>query len=118
MKPLIEEHDWDRFMRLRQRLFKAIKECLEIDGHYKSYEGRFDIDYSLPNYFEDGEREPQGSIHLACYLIGPNRGEDWYGKTFHDVLLRMEKDVTVWLDDHDDWLETYEPWEDEDFESV
>jgi len=101
----IVEEDWDRFMRLRERLFKAIKECLEIDSHCKSYEGRLDVELSLPNYFEEGEQEPTWGIHLACYLIGPSRGEDWYGKSFRETLLRAEKDVIEWLDDHDEWLE-------------
>ena len=101
----IKEEDWNRFLRLRERLFKAIKESLEIDGHCKSYEGRFDIEVSLPNYFEEGEREPLWCLHLACYLIGPRRGEDWYGDSFHSILKSAEKDLINWLDDHDDWME-------------
>ena len=102
----IAEEDWDRFLRLRERLFKAIKECLEVDNYCKSYEGRFDIELSLPNYFEaEEEHGPTWSIHIACYLVGPSRGEDWYGKTFREALLCTEKDIIVWLDDHDEWLE-------------
>jgi len=104
LKYKIDEEDWDRFMRLRSKLFKAIKESLEIDNYCKSYEGRFDIEMSLPNYFEGGEQPPTWGIHLACYVIGPNRGEDWYGDTFREALLRAEKDIVEWIADHDDWM--------------
>lgn len=103
----IDEEDWDRFLRLRTRVFKAIKECLEVDGHCKSYEGRFDIELSLPNYFEEGEQPPTWSIHFACYLICPSRGEDWYGETFREAFLKAEKDIVEWLKDHDDWLKNW-----------
>ena len=100
---IIDNVEWERFLELRQRLFKAIKECLEIDGHCKSYEGRLDIEYSLPNYFEKGEREAVWRIHLACYLVGPSRGTDWHGETFSDALFKMEQDINEWVKQHNEW---------------
>jgi len=98
---------WKRLIDLRERVFTAIKECLEVDGHCKSYEGRFDIRYSLPNYFQDEGGEPDWSIHFACYLIGPSRGEDWYGSSFKEVVDKVERDINVWLGWHDEWLVRY-----------
>lgn len=103
---IIDYNEWKTFLELRERLFKAIKENLEIDSYCKPYEGRFDITYSLPNYFEeqDGEKGQWG-IHVACYLVGPSRGEDWYGETFGDALFKAEQDINEWLKDHEEWLE-------------
>lgn len=104
----INSISWTRFLTLRKRLFKAIKESLEVDGHYKSYEGRFDITFSLPNYFEELEDNPKAEwcVHLACYVIGPTRGRDWVGETFDEALGAMEKDINEWLEDHEEWMAT------------
>ena len=102
---VIDHVEWNRFLELRQRLFKALKECLEVDEYCKPYEGGFDVEYSLPNYFDEGERNPVWRIHLSCYLVGPSRGTDWHGETFGDALFKMEQDVNQWLKDHDAWLE-------------
>jgi len=106
-KPEIRDEDWNRFLRLRECLFKAIGESLEIGGHCKSYEGRFDIEVSLPNYFEGDEKKPMWCLHLACYLIGSHRGVDWYGESFHSVLKSAEKDLIDWLENHKEWMDQF-----------
>ena len=105
----ISSVSWTRFLTLRKRLFKAIKETIEDPrSSWKSYEGRFDISYSLPNYFEELEDNPKAEwcIHLACYVIGPTRGRDWVGETFDEALDAMENDVNEWLEDHEEWMAT------------
>jgi len=98
---------WSRFLKLRERLFKAIKEWLEMGGYCRPYEGRFDIEFLLPSYPEKG-KEAIWRIHLMCYLVGPLRGHDWEGETFEEAFLLAERDIAGWLDGHDDWLKRYE----------
>jgi hypothetical protein len=99
---------WLRFLDLRQRLFKAIKETIEDpDATWKSYEGALYIEYCLPNYFEELDEKPaKWIIHLSCYLIGPTRGSDWEGETFEDALDQAEADINEWLEDHEEWMAT------------
>ncbi len=100
----IEDEDWDRFMRLRARLFKSIKECLEVDSCHKPSEGYLRIGLTLPDYFEDGQTDPEWYLYLVCSLIGPHRDAEWYGNSFHSLLKNAEKDIISWLDGHDEWL--------------
>ena len=100
---------WLRFLDLRQKLFKAIKEVTEDSrSTWKSYEGRFDITFSLPNYFEEQESDAKAEwcIHLACYVIGPSRGSDWIGETFEEALDAAENDINIWLIEHEKWMTT------------
>ena len=105
----INNTSWVRFLVLRKRLFKAIKEVIEDPrSSWKSYEGRFDITFSLPNYFEELEDnlKAEWNIHLACYVIGGSRGHDWVGANFDEALDKMEKDINMWLEDHEEWMTT------------
>ena len=105
----INSVSWTRFLTLRKRLFKAIKETIEDPrSTWKSYEGRFDITFSLPGYFEELEDNPKTKwmIHLACYVIGGSRGHDWMGDDFDEALDKMEKDINMWLEDHEEWMAT------------
>ena len=100
-----EEEAWVEFYKVRQETFDAIKECLEEDGHCKSYEGRFEVDW--PNYFDTQDDSVEGwNIHLACYLLGPHRGYDWSGKTFAEAVEKMTGDVRAFIKgDHEPYLE-------------
>lgn len=99
-KPVILDEDWEQFLQLRERIFKTIEEIIEDpNATWKSYEGRFDLSVSFPNYFER-DTPPDWSLHFACYLIGPNRGEDWFGVDFHSVLIQAERTIGGWLGDH------------------
>lgn len=104
----INIENWARFVALRQRLFKAIKEITEDpNASWKPYEGAFDVTYSLPNYFEAlDEKKAEWNIHLSCYVIGPSRGEDWGGETFDEALDLAEEDINEWLEDHEEWMAT------------
>ena len=102
---IIDKVQWDRFLEYRQRIFKAIKENLEVDGHCKSYEGQFTVSYYLPNYFVDDSEKPYWEISLDCYLIGPKRHYEWGGETFNEALENAVEDIDVWLKEHDEWLE-------------
>lgn len=83
--------DYARFEQLRADLFDVIRQCLDRDGHCKSYEGRFTI--QLPDYFVN----EQWAIRLDCYVIGPSRHYEWWGETFADVLSKAETDIRAWM---------------------
>ncbi len=103
----IHSISWTRFLTLRKRLFKAIKEVTEDPrSTWKSYEGAFYIEYALPNYFEDEDAKPKWIIHLSCYVLGPTRGEDWEGDSFDEALDKMEEDLLMWFEDHEEWMAT------------
>lgn len=94
--------DIDQFMALRADLFAAITKSLAEDGHCKSYEGAFRIQF--PNYFESRQFEPRvehlqkpWGILLDCYLIGPSRHYEWWGDTFAEALHAAEADVRAWI---------------------
>jgi len=102
----INHIEWVAFLDLREKVFKAIKENLEIDSYCKPYGGRFEVTYALPSYFEEREEEKaEWRIRLTCYLVGPNRGGEWCGETFGDALFKAERDINEWLKDHEEWLE-------------
>lgn len=79
-----------RLEAYRAKLFAEIKRELEIDGHCKSYEGRVELHW--PCYF-GGEY----SIHLACYVLGPARGYDYYGETWDECFDKAEADLDSWI---------------------
>lgn len=83
--------EYIRFYELRQKLFNMIKESLDEDGHCKHYEGELHIEIIFPNYFATKKEEPTYCIHLDCYLIGPSRHYDWYGKTLTECLDKFER---------------------------
>ena len=86
-----------RFEQLRKELFDAIDYSIKMDGHHKSYEGR--LSWIWPHRFTD-----EYQIDLACYVIGPNRGYTWTGKSFAECLDQAEKDIRKWIkEDRDAW---------------
>ena len=43
-------------------------------------------------------------IDLACYVIGPNRGYTWTGKSFAECLDQAKTDIRKWIkEDRDAW---------------
>jgi len=96
-----------KFLKLRQFTFNAIERALKIDGHHKSYEGSFAIIRNFPNYFEDENDaywvDHRWKIELDCYVLGPSRHYEWYGKTFTEALERAEKDLHKWIAEEDAW---------------
>lgn len=97
---MIPLEDYARFETLRADLFDAIAVILSRDGHSKSYEGTFRIQF--PGYYEvravteDASDEPW-SLSLDCYLIGPSRHYEWWGATFAEVLSKAETDIRAWM---------------------
>lgn len=89
----------DRFRKLRKRVMKAISE-IDLSYGCKSYEGTFEWTVCYPNYFED-ETGDMGStsfvLTLHCYVLGPARHYDWYGKTMDEVLDKAEKEINSWI---------------------
>ena len=80
----------DRLGVYRAKLFAEIERELKLDGHCKSYEGRIELHW--PCYF-GGDY----SIHLACYVLGPSRGYDYYGQSWDECLDKAEADLEVWI---------------------
>ncbi len=91
----------DPLEALRALVFAGIKRALEIDGCCKAYEGAITVRY--PSYFANQGRgilyAPQDcyEVELACYVLGPNRGEKWQGATLAEALEKATADVTRWI---------------------
>ena len=87
------EEEWYRFYKLRERVFKLIKEV--DDGYHKSYEGAIDIRISFANIFEADTVEDVDfvEIELHCYLLINGRHIAFDGRTFKEALDKFE----VWL---------------------
>ena len=103
---MISAGDYARFETLRADLFDALARALSRDGHSKSYEGTFRIQF--PGYYEarkvvmEASDEPWG-IFLDCYVIGPSRHYEWWGATFADVLQKADTNIRAWMQDaHED----------------
>ena len=91
-----------RIEAIRKRLFEAIENSLKYDGHCKSYEGRIELHW--PNYFTDGVAGSKGwGISLACYVIGPSRGEHWFADTLDEALSLAGRDIYQWCQDEMDY---------------
>lgn len=83
--------DQEKFMALRQRLFKMIEKALiDSGGHCKNYEGELDVEFCYPNYFED-DKPPLVCITLHCYLLGWTRHYKFEGETFAEALNNFEE---------------------------
>ena len=97
------EHE--RFKTLRKKVMDAIEVELREDNGCKSYEGTFELIVGYPNYFED-EDATQGPdsycIRLHCYVLGPARHYDWFGKTFGEALTKAEREIASWIKEDTD----------------
>ena len=84
------QEEWDRFYRLRQRVFDLIRE--EDDGYHKSYEGAMDVRICFDSIFEaDNVRDVSFvEIELHCYLLVNGRHISWDGNTFTQALDKFE----------------------------
>lgn len=80
----------ERFLKLREDLFAAIKKEIEECGYHKSYEGRLTI--AWPHMFED-----EYTISLDCYVIGPRRHPYWCGSSLEEALDKAENDIRSWI---------------------
>jgi len=91
----------DAVEAFRALVFAGIKGCLEHDPHCKAYEGAITVRY--PSYFANQGRgilyAPQDAyeVELACYVLGPNRGETWSGATLDEALAKATADVAAWI---------------------
>lgn len=87
-------NDIELFLSIRERLFKAIERALAEDGHCKSYEGVFRIQF--PNYFEQRDGQEKFTIELGCYVVGPSRHYEWSGVTLRQALEKCERSIVEW----------------------
>lgn len=93
---MITQPELERFYALRQYVFDNIKQALEEDSHCKSYEGSMQL--SFPNYFEKDDENSfmRCGVFLNCYVFGPMRHYEWYGRTFTEALDKAEQDINSW----------------------
>ena len=96
--------DFERFYKLRRRLFELIRTVDE--GYHKSYEGATDVTFSFTNIYESQSvSEPPESvaIELHCYLlIDDGRHMRITGRSFEECLDRF----SAWLSEKE--REVYE----------
>lgn len=93
-----------RFIALRCRLFRMIRQELERNGHCKSYEGCLEVMTEYPNYFEDVDAEMGPcyvKITLHCYVLGPHRHYELEGKTMAEALDKLEEMIAEWEHGYD-----------------
>ncbi len=82
-----------RLAVLQQRVFRCIEDELRDDGHHKSYEGAWDVTFSLPNFFERDKR-PELTVTLHCYVIALNgRHHTWTGDTLAEAIAKAEHEL-------------------------
>lgn len=93
---MITQSELNRFFKLRQTIFDKIKAALQEDEHCKSYEGAMRLGF--PNYFEQDSEDScmRCSVLLDCYVLGPVRHYEWYGRTFTEALDKAEKEIESW----------------------
>lgn len=95
-----------RFYALRKRVLDAIASMLE-DGsgeHHKSYEGAMELRLEWPEFFVPNPytAEPEATVVLHCYLLGPGRHFEWHDTTLQAALDRAERDIEEWMQWYDE----------------
>ena len=89
-------------LKFKGSLTEFIKKNLAEGAHHKSYEGRMELSFTFPSYFDDPDlvEEPYVNIHLSCYLLIPFPlcECDWNASSFEMALYKAEKDIYKLLD--------------------
>lgn len=82
--------EWERFYRLRERVFDLIREV--DDGYHKSYEGAVDVRICFDNIYEaDDVRDVSFiEIELHCYLLVNGRHISFNGHSFKEAMDKFE----------------------------
>jgi len=96
---MITNEELEYFNQTRAKLFSAIRKELEVDNGHKSSEGAMSIEIAWPNYFEalDAETKPRMGLHVYCYVLGPHRHYDYFGKSLTECLNKFNKDLDSWV---------------------
>jgi len=93
--------EFAKFRALREYVFEAIAEELEIDAGCKSYEGRMAIwfpHYFMENTFAPEQKSDNWCVQLNCYVLGPTRHYDWCGATLGEAVDKAEREIRTWRD--------------------
>jgi len=90
----MRKEDLDEFFELRRFVFGKIESALVIDGNCKSYEGRFSIVF--PNYLDEPDDGEKWGVTLDCYVFGPSRHYQWWGKSLRDALDKANREIRGW----------------------
>ena len=94
------EKELNEFRRLRQYVFAQIEHELMLDDHHKSYEGHMAIlfpHYFMENYYLPEQQGENWGVHLDCYVLGPHRHYDWYGRALGEAVQKARKDIDSWM---------------------
>ena len=109
MNPPITMRDWERFYRLRCRIFELIHAVDE--GIHKSYEGAIDLTLGFDNVWESGNSASPPSVFnldLYCYLLINGRQKRYQGRTFEQCLDQLEHDMDgleqEWKEELDEYM--------------
>ena len=91
-------NNWERFFKLRQKVFDKIK---EIDqGYHKSYEGAVDVKFSFKDIYTSEHLDDLNfvEIELHCYLLVNGRHKSFRGRTFEEAIDKFAD----WLGEEED----------------
>ena len=100
---VITNEEWDRFYRLRQRVFDIIRAVDE--GYHKSYEGAVDVQFCFQNIYEaDSVMDIDFvEIELHCYLLVNGRHITFGGRSFSEAMDKFEAYIKHFEDmEHDE----------------
>lgn len=104
MQSVLDEQLWIRFEALRSSVMVYIKGKIQDGAYHKSYEGKLEISFCFPSYFDDPDlkEEPHVNIHLDCSLLVPGglRHYDWNSSRFDSALMMAEKAIYAWIEDY------------------
>lgn len=83
------------FFLYRERLFNAIKNALDRDGHHKPYEGELELTLVAGSIFEPDKYS--WCIGLNCYVLGPARAYTFKGSTLKEALDKANEALDQWI---------------------
>lgn len=98
--------EWQRFFKLRQRVFNAIEKIVtdpENDGCHKGHEGAMEVTFCFDNYFNaDNSYDTYWvGIELNCCLLLDGTRMWWGGRTFTEALDEAEEDINFLLEGYE-----------------
>lgn len=86
------EQEKDKLFEIRG---KVLKEIIRQRSHGEP--GKMSDGNIAVTLYIDANGDVSWKFWLYCYLIGPQRQYEWYGKTLMDTLTEAEKDIDKWI---------------------
>ena len=108
MRDIRDDRLWERYDALHSRVMTFLKKNLSEESHHEPYDGRLEVSFVFPSYFEESEliEEPYINIKLSCHLLIPAPAHEcnWDSCTFAMALYKAELDINRWIE----WAEKKE----------